>query len=157
MLRPLANGQGSASGSMDGGNRKAVDSQRSHVRVDGARTPWSIAELNRLLGIARKLPDELLHPSSATDGIVARVWWPAFINVQLETRRGISSVLGLAPGDFDRGAGRLACGRLILSLHPLTVEALSLLPTDSGQQPAQLLPWRLDRGPLAVLHVDSCL
>jgi len=104
---------------------------------------WSIGELNRLLGVAARLPDGELHPATAIDNMLARHWWPAFLLLMMDAEQGHSAVLAADHTAYDRAAGRFICGPLVFALHPFTISALNRLPaTDIA--PRRLLPWRLD-------------
>lgn len=98
--------------------------------------PWSIDELNAILGSARTMGEDV-------DGIPASLWWPALLLVLLDTGADVPRVLRAAVDDFDCKAGTLAVGPLVYRLHPLTIEALERIRRH-GQ--SRLLPWSLDGG-----------
>lgn len=128
--------------------------------------PWTTAEISRVVVAARTIPnppDENDHPNqqkaacrrlhAGCGGMPARLWWPAFLLVQLDTGCTVSAAIGLRRSDLDHRRGRLA-GAFVYTLHSLTIEAIDALRRKIDRPADPLFPWTLDnaRPPFCMLY-----
>ena len=98
--------------------------------------PWTLGELNQLLGSARTMPGLI-------DGIPAKLWWPALLLVVLDTDCTVADALTAGRDAYNRRDGTLAVGPFVYRLHHLTVEAIEVIRLHEHER---LLPWPWDKG-----------